>query len=47
MPITINYASYEKTYSKSLVLQVLVVRVPTLTNLAGVGIDNVLVNMTK
>lgn len=43
MPITINYAGYSPPPSKTLTLQVLVVRVPTLNNLNGVGIDNVIV----
>ncbi|OGT47754.1 MAG: hypothetical protein A3E83_04945 [Gammaproteobacteria bacterium RIFCSPHIGHO2_12_FULL_41_20] len=47
VPVEITYTSYEKTYTKSLVLQVLVVRVPTLDNLIGVGIENVLVNSSK
>lgn len=42
MPLTINYAGYKPPPSKPLVLQVLVVRVSTLNNLTGVGIDNVI-----
>lgn len=43
MPITVNYAGYNPPPAKTLVLQVLVVRVSTLNNLMGVGIDNVIV----
>ncbi|MBX3708606.1 MAG: DotI/IcmL/TraM family protein [Gammaproteobacteria bacterium] len=42
MPVTINYAGYKPPPSKPLVLQLLVVRVSTLNNLTGVGIDNVI-----
>lgn len=42
-PITINYIGNDGTYSKTITLQVLVVRVPTLNNLMGVGIDNIIV----
>jgi intracellular multiplication protein IcmL len=41
VPLTINYAGYRPPPSKPLALQVLVVRVSTLNNLTGVGIDNV------
>lgn len=43
MPLDINYAGYSKSSKQSLKLQVLVVRVPTVNNLSGVGIDNVIV----
>lgn len=43
MPINIVYAGFAPPPNKALTLQVLVVRVPTLNNLTGVGIDNVLV----
>lgn len=44
LPITLNYfSSYNRSYSQSLTLQILVVRVSTLNNLDGVGIDNVIV----
>jgi intracellular multiplication protein IcmL len=43
MPIDINYASYTKASKQSLLLQMLVVRVSTLNNLSGVGIENVIV----
>jgi intracellular multiplication protein IcmL len=43
IPININYAGYSPPPSKTLTLQVLVVRVSTLNNLMGVGINNVIV----
>jgi len=43
MPITIDYTGNNNIPSKDLTLQILVVRVPTLNNLLGVGIDNVIV----
>lgn len=43
MPININYAGFSPPPNKTLTLQVLVVRVPTLNNLTGIGIDNVIV----
>jgi len=43
VPITLQYIGSEGTFTKTLNLQVLVVRVPTLNNLMGVGIDNVVV----
>jgi intracellular multiplication protein IcmL len=43
IPIKINYSGYRSPSSQYLTLQVLLVRVPTLTNLSGVGIDNVMV----
>jgi|SRR5579885_557896 intracellular multiplication protein IcmL len=42
IPVTINYAGYKPPPNKTLTLQVLVVRVSTLNNLTGVGIDNVI-----
>lgn len=42
-PITISYVGNEGRSTRTLMLQVLVVRVPTLNNLMGVGIDNVIV----
>jgi intracellular multiplication protein IcmL len=42
MPVTINYAGFKPPPSVNLTLQLLVVRVPTLNNLMGVGIDNVI-----
>lgn len=44
MPIDILYAGYRPPPTKSLTLQILVVRVPTLNNLTGVGINNVIVS---
>lgn len=43
MPIEVNFASYTKASKQSLLLQILVVRVSTLNNLSGVGIENVIV----
>ena len=43
MPITISYFGIHRFSSRALTLQILVVRVSTLNNLAGVGIDNVIV----
>jgi intracellular multiplication protein IcmL len=42
MPVTINYAGYKPPPSVNLTFQILVVRVPTLDNLTGVGIDDVI-----
>lgn len=42
MPVTINYAGLKPPPSVTLTFQILVVRVPTLDNLTGVGIDNVI-----
>lgn len=47
MPLVLNYISSTKRSSETLTLQVLVVRVPTLNNLAGVGIENVLITTNK
>ncbi len=43
VPITIDYIGNNGHSSKTLTLQVLVVRVPTLNNLMGVAIDNLIV----
>lgn len=43
MPVIINYVSYSKSYTQTLTLQVLIVRVSTLNNLDGVAIDNIIV----
>lgn len=43
MPLVINYSGYSGANAQTLSLQVLVVRVSTLNNLNGVGINNVLV----
>lgn len=42
MPIIISYAGYQPPPAKTVNLQVLVVRVSTLNNLNGVGINNVI-----
>ena len=41
MPLTISYAGYQPPSNVNVTLQILVVRVPTLNNLSGVSIDNV------
>lgn len=43
MPIDLNYDGYNPPMNRTLALQILVVRVPTLNNLNGVGIENVIV----
>ena len=43
VPITLNYNNGIKVISKSITLQIFVVRIPTQNNLSGVGIDNILV----
>ncbi len=43
MPLNINYAFSNQVNTRTLTLQVLVVRIPTTNNLNGVGIDNVIV----
>lgn len=43
MPLTIKSYGNNRNSTRTLTLQVLVVRVPTLNNLAGIGIDNVIV----
>lgn len=47
MPIIIRVISIDKNYPQHLVIQALVVRVPTLNNLDGVGIDNIIVSKGK
>lgn len=42
LPVIINYAGYKPPASVNVTLQVLVIRVPTLNNLTGVAIDNVI-----
>ena len=42
MPITINYDGYKPPPSVALTFQILVVRVPTLDNLTGIGINDVI-----
>jgi hypothetical protein len=44
MPMTIKYIGNNLVPAQTLKLQVLVVRVPTLNNLSGVGIDNIIVD---
>ena len=46
IPLDIHYSGYNPLVMQSLTMQVLVVRVPTLNNLFGVGIDNVIVAKT-
>ena len=43
VPIKIDLVGYERSLSETLTLQLLVVRVPTVNNLSGVSIDNVIV----
>ncbi|MDR3492495.1 MAG: DotI/IcmL/TraM family protein [Gammaproteobacteria bacterium] len=43
MPIKINYSGVDKSYTSLIVLQALVVRAPTLNNLSGIIIDNIIV----
>ena len=43
MPVSIKYDGFKPPPEKNLKLQILVVRVPTLNNLMGVGIENVIV----
>lgn len=44
VPVSIEYTGIKNVPSKDLTLQILIVRVPTLSNLVGVGIDNVIVS---
>jgi intracellular multiplication protein IcmL len=43
MPITLGYSSNIKVSNTTLTIQVLVVRVPTLNNLFGVAVDNIII----
>lgn len=43
MPIKITYIAPERTYTDTLTLQVLVIRVSTLNNLSGIAIENIIV----
>ena len=43
MPINIDFVGYDRNFKQSLILQILVVRVSTLNNLNGIGIENVIV----
>lgn len=47
MPVTLKYVSYNSKVKNDLVLQVLVVRIPTDNNLDGVAIDNVIVSKSS
>lgn len=47
MPIKVVYSGYSPPLPNNLVLQLLVVRVPTLNNLSGVAIDNVIVEQPQ
>lgn len=47
MPIIVSYTSLDKATSQELMLQALVVRVPTLNNLNGVGIEDIAVISSK
>jgi len=44
MPLEVRYIDLDRSWSRVLTLQLLVVRVPTLNNLAGIAIDNVIVS---
>lgn len=43
IPVKISYSGYKSLQTQYLTLQILVVRVPTLTNLSGIGINNMIV----
>jgi intracellular multiplication protein IcmL len=43
MPMKISYIGNNRNLTQYLTLQILVVRVPTLNNLSGIGIDNIIV----
>jgi intracellular multiplication protein IcmL len=47
MPLNVSYSSLGRAYNEELLFQVLVVRVPTLNNLYGVGIDNIVISTTE
>jgi intracellular multiplication protein IcmL len=47
IPIKISYSGFKSLPTQFLTLQILIVRVPTLTNLSGIGIDNVIVSKSK
>jgi intracellular multiplication protein IcmL len=47
LPLKIHYSGLEKHSDASIVLQALVVRVPTTNNLTGLAIDNVIVSLPK
>jgi len=43
MPIDIKFLNTSKHYDSRIVVQILIIRVPTLDNLTGISIDNVLI----
>jgi intracellular multiplication protein IcmL len=43
LPVNINFSGYDRSYTQPLILQALVVRVPTLNNLSGVAIENLVI----
>jgi len=43
MSLNVSYSSYKKTYEVPLIVQALVIRIPTLENLYGIAIDNLIV----
>lgn len=43
MPIAVEYATFERSTTQNISVQVLVVRIPTLNNLDGVAIDNFII----
>lgn len=43
MPLIMSYVGSKSSYNQSMTFQVLVVRVPTLNNLSGLAIDNMMV----
>lgn len=47
MPLVIHFGGLERGYSQNVTLQVLVVREPTLNNLSGVVIDNMVIPQQK
>ncbi|MBV8803277.1 MAG: DotI/IcmL/TraM family protein [Gammaproteobacteria bacterium] len=47
MPIKIDFVGYNRSYSQIFVFQALIIRVPTLDNLAGVAIDNLVIVSQK
>lgn len=44
MPLMVNNVSFAGNSNQEIMIQALVVRVPTLNNISGVGIDNLIVN---
>jgi hypothetical protein len=43
MPIRITFSGYNRNFKQIFVLQALIVRIPTVDNLSGVAIDNLIV----